>query len=635
LEIDELGNLMAQMGLKLSEKRLGELMNKYDVDGGGSIEMSEFLMLLKSQKQEAQLRIKEMLEQPIMILRNGPKKQHYVPPEIGFLHIKVIDGFARKKIYRVLTTTDREYIESMSSELGGNASKMVSSSLENTKLRLDEALTLAETMMNDAGDRLNVVKKLLKQMDRPEDAQHFVLSVIGNNRAEMLRLKKDLGAAMRPLLGNPNGYYVLDLADSMNRMCLERLLEISATDGTRRQESSKIGYGRIGDLSQKGNFSCFRNEMFNGEPITLTINFVSPMPEKGILEFDFSGGGRPPRDVLVLSDARIIKILRSHFLLEARFAAIAMLKLREAAEAGHSTLGCNGVTYYECPMERAKLISEHMEAFYNNVQFRSKQHLDSLEKENFDEVDHLGRLIDMYERDKYPVAPDIGDYYVRQEAKQRERDEADAVERAKAEEKAARLAERYALYRGQTVDEVKQEILKKQKEQDGDSVSEGNEDETATSVTDEPSNILSDRGGSQVLLKVETTGDSDMEDNHALLPEGATAPEATAIDAANAEEGNDWLKTFELMKEAMRKKKEKELKESGLAPKEKIVEAPRRRNFMSEEVKNNKFLIILFFYFILFSNRVLLLNWYQMNFWISSKQFYTHTISKKRIRLIV
>lgn len=438
---------MSRMGLKLSDKRLGELMNKYDVDGGGSIEMSEFLMLLKSQKQEAVLRIKEMMECPIMVLRND-KKNRYIPPESGFLHITVVDGFARKKIYRVLTTTDREYIEEMSKEMGGNVTNMVKSSLENTKLRLDEALTLAETMMMDSRDKVAIVKKLLLQMDRTDDAQHFLTSVIGGNRADMLRLKKDFGAAMRPLLGNPNGYYVLDMSKEMDRMCLERLLEISATDAANRQEASKIGHGRTGDLSQKGNYSCFRNEMFNGKPITLTLSFVSPMPTSGKLEFDFSGAGRPSRDVLVLSDQRIIKILRSHHLLDPRHAAIAMLKLQEARVQAQQTLGCNGNTHYECPMDRARVIAEHIETFYNSVNLRMKMYEDAQDKENAVETDANGKLIDCFEREKYPMPLSIADYYVRQEIKQREKEQKEAIEKAAQLEKERRMAERYAIYRG-------------------------------------------------------------------------------------------------------------------------------------------------------------------------------------------
>ena len=43
------------------------------------IELHEFLMLLKSQHKEAQARIKELVEAPIMVLRGDQSKQ-YLPP---------------------------------------------------------------------------------------------------------------------------------------------------------------------------------------------------------------------------------------------------------------------------------------------------------------------------------------------------------------------------------------------------------------------------------------------------------------------------------------------------------------------------------------------------------------------------
>lgn len=69
LDKNELGNLMFRMGIRLNEKRLEDLMNKFDVDSGGKIEVNEFLMLLKSQQQDATSRIKELLEQPVFALK--------------------------------------------------------------------------------------------------------------------------------------------------------------------------------------------------------------------------------------------------------------------------------------------------------------------------------------------------------------------------------------------------------------------------------------------------------------------------------------------------------------------------------------------------------------------------------------
>ena len=69
LDKNELGNLMFRMGIRMNEKRLEDLMNKFDVDSGGKIEVNEFLMLLKSQQQDAANRIKELLEQPVYAIK--------------------------------------------------------------------------------------------------------------------------------------------------------------------------------------------------------------------------------------------------------------------------------------------------------------------------------------------------------------------------------------------------------------------------------------------------------------------------------------------------------------------------------------------------------------------------------------
>jgi hypothetical protein len=188
--------------------------------------------------------------------------------------------------------------------------------------------------------------------------------------------------------------------------------------------------------------------MFNGQPITLNIRFVSPMPLSGKLEFDFSGGGRPHKEVLVLSNARIIKILRTHHLLDTKYVAIAMNKLQEAKTDADKTLGCNGITYYETIMEKAKLIGEHIETFYEHLHLRAKQFIDSQEKENYDECDENGKLYELFEKDKYPMPISIADYYIRKDLKIREKEEKEKAEKQKEVEKQQKIAERLAIYRG-------------------------------------------------------------------------------------------------------------------------------------------------------------------------------------------
>lgn len=185
-------------------------------------------------------------------------------------------------------------------------------------------------MLMDSSDKVAAVKQLLLQMHDFNDARHLISSVLEDNRQDLLRLRRDLGHLVRPLLGQPNGYYVLDLSKEIDRLCLEKLVEISSTNAVMRCEQSKIAYGRTGDLSQRGavsqgstggpissssGYSCFRNEMFNGMSVHVCAAFCSPIPLSGTLDFDFSCTYPAPRDAVCLSDVRVVKVLLNHFLL--------------------------------------------------------------------------------------------------------------------------------------------------------------------------------------------------------------------------------------------------------------------------------------------------------------------------------
>lgn len=74
-----------------------------------------------------------------------------------------------------------------------------------------------------------------------------------------MKLKRNIGGALRPLLGNPDGYYELDLTVEMDKFCLIRLLEISCTFEKARKAASPIAPEVMGDVSQGGNWSCFRS----------------------------------------------------------------------------------------------------------------------------------------------------------------------------------------------------------------------------------------------------------------------------------------------------------------------------------------------------------------------------------------
>lgn len=141
----ELKLLMKKLGMEIRNEKVNEIFNLYDVDQGGSIDFSEFLTLLKAQNIEATARIHELTEAPVMALKSNPTEE-YLPPRTGLLKVSVIDGFAKKDVYRILSTVDRENITNVahqavgsSGNIGGSSiATVVGSALECATLRIGQ-----------------------------------------------------------------------------------------------------------------------------------------------------------------------------------------------------------------------------------------------------------------------------------------------------------------------------------------------------------------------------------------------------------------------------------------------------------------------------------------------------------------
>ena len=86
-----------------------------------------------------------------------------------------------------------------------------------------------DMMMCETRHKINVLCKILPQMADPMDAKQLVAAALNYNKAEVLQLKRAMRFALKPILGDPNGYYILDMADDMDRLCVTRLLEISTS----------------------------------------------------------------------------------------------------------------------------------------------------------------------------------------------------------------------------------------------------------------------------------------------------------------------------------------------------------------------------------------------------------------------
>lgn len=71
--------------------------------------------------------------------------------------------------------------------------------------------------MSDQRDKVKALVKILPQMSTQLEARHLVTATLGNNKSEMISLRKRMGNALKPILGDPNGYYMLDLGKSSTR----------------------------------------------------------------------------------------------------------------------------------------------------------------------------------------------------------------------------------------------------------------------------------------------------------------------------------------------------------------------------------------------------------------------------------
>lgn len=341
---------------------------------GGVIEMAEFLLFLKNQRKEAKKRLKELTEFPILASEHFNPSVRYIPPKTGSFRITIIDGFTQKETYRVISPGDRVNILKVA-EQSGEVLQMTSFGMKNYKVRLDEALVLSHQLMKETSNKVRVLATLLPQMSTSSDARALVTKMLGQNLLELARLKREIGQSYRVLMGQPDGFYSLDLSNEMDRFCINRLLEISmTTQHYRSAKRSCLGYGKLGDTSQKGNFSCFRNELLNKKPISVSVEFASPLPRTGKLEFDFVSQRRFKADNFALNDIRFTNLLVKMFLLNPLERPKVITHLRMIRKHCDRALGGDGKTLYEIPKEKSFDIGNAMASFYDKLPQRIEQY---------------------------------------------------------------------------------------------------------------------------------------------------------------------------------------------------------------------------------------------------------------------
>lgn len=396
LDREELLIVMERLGLAEDPERMADILSLFDLDGSGVMQKEEFLEMLSHQSREAGQRIKELTQYPVLSVNGSSSK--YIPPKQGMLHMTVVDGFTEKANFSVMTSSDQNNALNMAISMGD--SQLVQEAIRSSKIRFSEAESLFRRMYKETGNLAGSVAKLLPQMKSNAEAKQLVSKVTKDDRKLVSQIKQMLGPASKTIFGVPNGYYVLDLSHEYHRICLSRLFEQNQKANVPRQRQCWLGFGVLGDTSQHGNWTSFRNEIFNKVPIEVTPERFTPMPKSGVLEFDFCGGIYPTMDDFAVPDAKFVNVLSNLYMLpeeEDKDGALRQLEgwrkelLYDPAKKVKSTaaeaqrkkaLRPEGkLSVFECNRQRSQEMGLAGDLFYESLEERRNQTRQSQKRE--------------------------------------------------------------------------------------------------------------------------------------------------------------------------------------------------------------------------------------------------------------
>jgi hypothetical protein len=289
LDANEVEALVKSLGLVISRAMIELVIKKFDIDGGGVLELSEFLEFIRAQQSDATAKIRELTECFTITSTRNPT-QRYIPPQVGLVQLFVGDAYMSTGA-QVVTSEDHSNIMEIALGSAEGQQQIVEFGIKGSKLRSKEAFATYHFMIGELRSPSLVLEKLLPLMINYTEARILVQQTIHNDPVILKRLRQTMGGCLNVILGHFNGWYSLDLAHEYDRACLGKLLEQSTANKELMIANSCFEKGITGDVSQLGDWSSFRNVFIDGKPGIICAEMYNPMAKRGILHFDFSGAG--------------------------------------------------------------------------------------------------------------------------------------------------------------------------------------------------------------------------------------------------------------------------------------------------------------------------------------------------------
>jgi len=314
----------------------------------------------------------------------------YIPPSAGKVRVEIVRSYLPKIETKTVTPCQVMYMEK-AAYVSHDPGIMLQYGVMQVRCHVREGDRLVSLLKKDLGDAVAALAKVLPQMINTTEAAKLARIHVGNSYERRQKLKALLGHAFGPLLGHFDGYYSLSMQCENDRVCLIKLMEQSLTTAAMRKEL------QLGDLSQNGDWYCFRNQVVDGVSVLedggigaerrITKEEFTPLPSYGHVEFDFSGAmclhGRAATDdtgapVVAIHDHKMVRLITDCGLLPhtAPMERHAHRQLDEMRRGMERALQGFGYKYWQVDEGRAETMGQYMhEKFYGNLLDRHNQHV--------------------------------------------------------------------------------------------------------------------------------------------------------------------------------------------------------------------------------------------------------------------
>jgi len=315
---------------------VGEVFDLYDLDCGMLVEREEIKEYFFNKRSLLLLRGASGNLLNYMI-QSTDEQNPYVPKPVGKIQCRIqrFGGYFHepKIISSVSLSKILNFAEASLSPL-----EVVFAALSASRLDFDDAQKVFDFITNFGGNRIDHLARVLISAASPVEVRLLILRNISTDAGARCQLKDSLKYLYRPLINLANGYYQLDLYNPSDRLCLERLKDLSNSGANYRVNLE------LEDVSEHKNWSGFWNTVFDGQQFSMDDSWFYKIPKKGRLEFDFVTYYRNERPIAI-SNQRFVDILISCGISTMEQKEILSAKVREASESAVELVDLSSESY--------------------------------------------------------------------------------------------------------------------------------------------------------------------------------------------------------------------------------------------------------------------------------------------------